>query len=120
MKRVIKSSVINADSDFWNTNEEFIPEPFTFDFLEGEVIPSIKDKIREIYGRRFKNMSIDTDDLTIVGRTGRSFRVVVSIYNNNQLKKEGTFEFACYSDYWDEGDFKQHLAQKINSFVRSL
>ena len=120
MKRVIKSSVIASDSDFWNNNEQVVPKPFTFDFLEDQVIPSIKNKISEIYGRRFKNMSVDTDDLAIGGKTGRSFSVVVSIYNNNQLKKQGTFQFSCYSDYWDEADFKQHLSQKINSFVRSL
>lgn len=120
MKRVIKSSVIKADSDFWNTNEEFIPKPFTFDFLEDEVIPSIKNKISEIYGRRFKNMSVDIDDIAIGGRTGRSFRVVVTIYNNNQIKKQGTFQFACYSDYWDEADFKQHLNRSINEFVVNM
>lgn len=120
MKRQIKSTTKKGDADFWNTNEEFVPEPFTFDFLEDEVIPAIKNKIREIYGRRFKSMSIDTDDLAIGGKTGRSFRVVVMIYNNDQLKKKGTFQFSCYSDYWDESDFKAHLNQSIHEFVVNM
>lgn len=120
MKRVIKSSIVKADADFWNTNEQFIPEVFTFDFLENEVIPALKNKINEIYGRRFKNMSVDIDDVAIGGKTGRAFRMIVMIYNNGQLKKQGTFQFACYSDYWEEADFKQHLNLSIHEFVVNM
>lgn len=111
MKRYIK-----ADSSFWEQNQEFVPN-IDFDFVEDTVIPELKSKLTDRFGKRYKNISIDLDDIRC-----NSSRVVmdVAVYNKDVLKTSGEFNFLAYTEYWDELDFKSHLSQKISEFVKLL
>lgn len=107
MKRVIKSNV-NSD--------EFVPE-MSWDFVENAILPQLKSKVIERFGRRYKGIAVDLDDIAF---EGNRVQAEVIVYNNGNEKNHGTFSFVAWDSYWDEGDFNSHLAQKINSFVSSL
>lgn len=107
MKRVIKSNV-NSD--------EFVPE-MSWDFVENTILPQLKSKVIERFGRRYKGIAVDLDDIAF---EGNRMQAEVIVYNNGNGKNRGMFSFAAWDGYWDEDDFNSHLAQKINSFVSSL
>lgn len=107
MKRVIKSNV-NSD--------EFVPE-MSWDFVESAILPQLKSKVIERFGRRYKGIDVDLDDVAL---EGNRMQAEVIVYNNGNEKNRGTFSFVAWDSYWDEDDFNSHLAQKLNSFVSSL
>lgn len=112
MKRVINSS---------NNIEDFDDMSFVFDitdeFIESYIVPKVKSKITERFGKRFKTISIDSDNV----RFNKS-KVLIEfdVYNNNQHKTGGEFSFTRYNSYFDESDFYQHLNTSISEFVSYL
>lgn len=107
MKRVIKATT-NSD--------EFVPE-MSWDFVEDTILPQLKNKVIEKFGRRYKSIQVDLDDIAF---EGKRMQAEVIVYNNGQEKNRGMFTFSAWDGYWDEADFTSHLSQKISSFVNSL
>lgn len=112
MKRVINSN---------NNIEDFDEMSFVFDitdeFIESYIVPKVKEKLIEKFGKRFKKISVDTDNI----RFNKSKVMIdVDIYNNGQHKTGGEFSFTRYTSYFDESDFYQHLNTSISEFVSYL
>lgn len=108
MKRVIRSSS--------NFDMEFVPE-LSWEFVENIILPQLKEKVIEKFGRRYKKIAVDLDD---IAWEGNRMQAEVIVYNNNQEKLRGMFTFAAWDNYFDEDDFHSHLRQKIASFVNAL
>lgn len=107
MKKVIRASV---------NEDEFVPSTFDDEFVE-DIINKIKIQIKQKFGRRFKKMEIDVDDIAFEGTRMQAEFIV---YNNGSAKADEKFRFSAYSGYWDEDDFNQHINTSISSFVENL
>lgn len=107
MKRVIRAS--------WDDMFTFTPgdiEPQVDDIIE-ELI----SRVREKYGRRFKKLQLDIDDI----RWGKhSLKAQVTLYNGDRLISDSEFSFAAYDEYFDEDDYNQHITRTIVEFVDNL
>ena len=109
MKRVIKAA------------DDFFDAEFTFDlsddFIEQSVIPKLREAITDKYGRRFKNIGIDFDDVRF---NEARVDIQVDVYNKDVHKGGAEFRFIRYTSYFDESDFYQHLNTTISQFVSNL
>lgn len=107
MKRVIRQFDIDS---------QFIPDKFDDTFVSS-IIDSIKTQIDGRYGRRFKKMEIDAEEIEF-DDTHMQARIIV--YNNGSAKANRMFEFDAYDEYWDKDDFDQHVNVSTNKFVENL
>lgn len=98
------------------SDDMFIPESFDDTDVE-DIIETIRQKVLDKYGRRFKKIAIDIDD---VSWSDTRFRCEVSIFNGNRLVSQKYFDFTQYDDYFDESDYNSHLSREIISFVGNL
>lgn len=98
------------------TEEEYRPAPFDHRSAN-ELADDVHDAIYQKYGKRFKKISVDIDDIKF---DDDYVKFYVDVYNDDKLKFEGEFEFSPYSDYWDQTDYEQHKKSTIARFVKDL
>ena len=99
------------------SEDEYIPTDFTSDFID-DVKMRLENEIISKYGRKYKDMIIDFDDVAF---EGTRLQMNAILYNKSgKFLSEGKFKFNAYSDYWDEEDFQSHLNQQIHTFVEGL
>lgn len=108
MKRYICST--------FDWDSEYIPPEFTHESV-GDVMHQLDAEIKRKYGRRYKNLGVDYDDIAFDG--GR-LSITVYMYNNGKLVGDGVFSFYQYDDYFDESDYTRHLNTSISRFVGDL
>ena len=109
MKRYIKS-VYEEQEDV------FQPNKFDEESVDA-ILKLIQDAIQEKFGRRYKSLSVDFDDLYF---DDYNMQCQVTVYNNNVAKLAGEFKFSPYSSYWDITDYQQHQNTTIQKFVSTL
>lgn len=98
------------------TDEDFRPAPFDKQMVK-DIVDDVHDSIYTKYGRRFKQIDIEIENILYDDYTV-SFDV--DVFNGDTLKLEGHFEFVPYSDYWDVTDYDQHKSTTISRFVNGL
>lgn len=98
------------------SDDMFIPESFD-DVDIDDIVENIRQKVLDKYGRRFKRISVDIDDISW---NDTRFRCEVSIFNGDRLVSQKYFDFTQYDDYFDESDYSSHFNREIISFVENL
>ena len=96
--------------------DEVRPAPFDMDMVKN-IIDDVHTAILDKYGRRFRKIDVEIDDVLYDDYTV-SFHV--DVFNGDVLKMSKEFEFTPYSDYWDVSDYNQHLSTTITRFVDNL
>lgn len=108
--RDIPTNILEVDED------EFVPEAFDDAFVN-TVVKQLKRLIYDRYKRRFKNISIDADD---IAWRGTSMQVLITLWNGDKHIVDSYFKFHAHDDYWEESDFEEHLNRSMIDFVDTL
>lgn len=107
MKQYIRTSYTESD---------YIPEPFTSDFVN-DVLGSIKSNLERKLSPRYIHLDIVVDDVKF---EGTNIHATFDIYPADKPMKSYKFNFSAWGDYFDASDFREHLARTIAQFLEDV
>jgi len=125
MKRVIYSG--SAFDPEYNNPTNFVDDeywipPMIDEAFVDDILNRIQVKCRELYQRRFPELSVEFDDEYWGSKSGSggSMHVMVYLLNNHKEKASGEFKFHTQDFYWDESDYQQDINTSVHSFCENL
>lgn len=104
MKKYIQSSY-----------DEYKPEPLSPGSAQ-EILDRIEQKILSKYENSGSMIDVDFTNLNF---KDNYISVDVTVYRNGRAGKTSRFIFTPWSEYWDEGDYIEHLDRTIIQFLQN-
>jgi len=83
------------------------------------ILDELSDKIRDYYRRPGRMIDVDFDEVEWYDDPN-SLRVLIIVYVNGEMKRDGYFQFTAYDEYYDDRDFDAHVYQAIHNFIKNL